>query len=276
MDSSSKRGWVASVVLSGTLLVSSLPGIYGPGSAAVPVTSSESILLRNASLFQTQQAQTQTQTVADTVLSPEVQAEKKDVIRQPEAAAMALAYASVSVAADTDSQRESQQFTEEAQEDIVSTPEETMAAMDIEKLSQERALRQAAAVPVQEISRGGSSKAEEISDNAQKLIGTPYVFGGTTTNGFDCSGFTQYVFKGSGIDLPRTSYAQYGIGTAVSKDELQIGDLVFFATYDSGASHVGIYIGEENFIHAARSGIKITGLSDSYYNRRYLGARRVF
>lgn len=274
MDSSSKRGWVASVVLSGTLLVSSLPGIYGPGSAAVPVTSSESILLRNASLFQTQQAQTQT--VADTVLSPEVQAEKKDVIRQPEAAAMALAYASVSVAADTDSQRESQQFTEEAQEDIVSTPEETMAAMDIEKLSQERALRQAAVAPVQEISRGGSSKAEEISDNAQKLIGTPYVFGGTTTNGFDCSGFTQYVFKGSGIDLPRTSYAQYGIGTAVSKDELQIGDLVFFATYDSGASHVGIYIGEENFIHAARSGIKITGLSDSYYAGRYLGARRVF
>ncbi|ACL21066.1 cell wall-associated NlpC family hydrolase [Desulfitobacterium sp. LBE] len=274
MDSSSKRGWVASVVLSGTLLVSSLPGIYGPGSAAVPVTSSESILLRNASLFQTQQAQTQT--VADTVLSPEVQAEKKDVIRQPEAAAMALAYASVSVAADTDSQRESQQFTEEAQEDIVSTPEETMAAMDIEKLSQERALRQAAAAPVQEISRGGSSKVEEISDNAQKLIGTPYVFGGTTTNGFDCSGFTQYVFKGSGIDLPRTSYAQYGIGTAVSKDELQIGDLVFFATYDSGASHVGIYIGEENFIHAARSGIKITGLSDSYYAGRYLGARRVF
>ena len=274
MDSSSKRGWVASVVLSGTLLVSSLPGIYGPGSAAVPVTGSESILLRSASLFQTQQ--TQTQTVADTVLSPEVQAEKKDVIRQPEAAAMALAYASVSVAADTDSQRESQQFTEEAQEDIVSTPEETMAAMDIEKLSQERALRQAAAVPVQEISRGGSSKAEEISDNAQKLIGTPYVFGGTTTNGFDCSGFTQYVFKGSGIDLPRTSYAQYGIGTAVSKDELQIGDLVFFATYDSGASHVGIYIGEENFIHAASSGIKITGLSDSYYNRRYLGAKRVF
>lgn len=273
MDSSSKRGWAASVVLSGTLLVSSLPGIYGPGSAAVPVTSSESILLRNASLFQTQQAQTQT--VADTVLSPEVQAEKKDVIRQPEAAAMALAYASVSVAADTDSQRESQQFTEEAQEDIVSTPEETMAAMDIEKLSQERALRQATAVPVQEISRGGS-KAEEISDNAQKLNGTPYVFGGTTTNGFDCSGFTQYVFKGSGIDLPRTSYAQYEIGTAVSKDELQIGDLVFFATYDSGASHVGIYIGEENFIHAASSGIKITGLSDSYYAGRYLGARRVF
>lgn len=271
MDSSSKRGWVASVVLSGTLLVSSLPGIYGPGSAAVPVTGSESILLRNASLFQAQ-------TVADTVLAPRVQAEKKDMTLQPEAAAMTLAYASEYVAADTDDtdgQREPQQLTEEAQEDTVATPEET-AAMDIEKLSQERALRQAAAVPVQEISRGGGSKAEEISDNAQRLIGVPYVFGGTTTNGFDCSGFTQYVFKGSGIDLPRTSYAQYGIGTAVKKDELQIGDLVFFATYDSGASHVGIYIGEENFIHAASSGIKITSLGDSYYAGRYLGARRVF
>lgn len=134
--------------------------------------------------------------------------------------------------------------------------------------------RQVSRVVSSEISRGSSSQVEEIVRNAQSLIGIPYVFGGTSTKGFDCSGFTQYVFKGSGIDLPRTSYAQYGMGTAVKKDQLQAGDLVFFSTYDKGASHVGIYIGGGSFIHAAGSAVKITSLSNSYYSPRYIGARR--
>ncbi|AFM00842.1 MULTISPECIES: C40 family peptidase [Desulfitobacterium] len=263
MDSSSKRGWIASVVLSGTLLVSSLPGTYVPGNAAELVTGSESILLRNASSFKAQM-------VSSTLLSDIIQVEKEDMILQPRLAAT-LAFSSEPIVADTDNQKESLQFSKAESEDTVTTPEEmTITAL------RDQVSKQAAAAPSQEISRGGSSKAEEIVSNAQRLIGIPYVFGGTTPNGFDCSGFTQYVFEGSEIDLPRTSYSQYEIGTAVKKDELQIGDLVFFSTYDSGASHVGIYIGGGSFIHASSTGIKTTGLSDSYYAGRYLGARRVF
>jgi cell wall-associated NlpC family hydrolase len=126
-----------------------------------------------------------------------------------------------------------------------------------------------------QVSRGGTPEGSTIVENAQSLLGVPYVFGGTSRNGFDCSGLTQYVFKGSGISLPRTSYDQFGVGTAVNRDQLQSGDLVFFTTYAKGASHVGIYIGGNRFIHAGSSGVQTTSLSDSYYSARYLGARRV-
>ncbi|AFM41765.1 cell wall-associated hydrolase, invasion-associated protein [Desulfosporosinus acidiphilus SJ4] len=125
------------------------------------------------------------------------------------------------------------------------------------------------------ISRG-SSDFNVLIDHAVSLVGRPYIFGGTSLNGFDCSGFTQYVYAGSGISLPRTSYAQYSSGNAVSKDKLQPGDLVFFSTYSNGASHVGIYIGGGRFVHAdnPRKGVTITSLSDSFYTEHYLGARR--
>jgi cell wall-associated NlpC family hydrolase len=133
---------------------------------------------------------------------------------------------------------------------------------------------QVASVPsTSQVSRGGDSSV--IVKNALSLQGVPYVFGGTTRSGFDCSGFTKYVFEGSGISLPRTSYAQFDAGTAVKKDQLQPGDLVFFSTYAKGASHVGIYIGGGSFVHASNSGVRTTSLSDSYYSARYLGARRV-
>ncbi|MDQ7093402.1 C40 family peptidase [Desulfosporosinus sp. PR] len=129
--------------------------------------------------------------------------------------------------------------------------------------------------PAEKVSRGSSSFSEMI-DHALSLVGTPYVFGGTSRTGFDCSGFTQYIYSGSGISLPRTSYAQYASGVAVSKDELQPGDLVFFTTYSKGASHVGIYIGGGRFVHAdnPRVGVTITNLSNSFYTSHYLGARR--
>ncbi|MHB8126212.1 MAG: C40 family peptidase [Desulfitobacteriaceae bacterium] len=124
------------------------------------------------------------------------------------------------------------------------------------------------------VSRGGSGSSS-IVDRALSLQGTPYVFGGTTRSGFDCSGFTKYVFASSGISLPRTSYAQFSSGAAVSKNDLQPGDLVFFSTYTKGASHVGIYMGGGRFVHASNpnSGVKISSLSDSFYSSRYLGAR---
>lgn len=126
-----------------------------------------------------------------------------------------------------------------------------------------------------QVSRG-SSESSKIVEHALSLLGTPYVFGGISKKGFDCSGFTQYILAGSGIALPRTSYSQFSSGVAVSKNDLSPGDLVFFRTYSKGASHVGIYIGGGRFVHAnnPRVGVTVTSLSDSYYSSRYLGARR--
>lgn len=109
-----------------------------------------------------------------------------------------------------------------------------------------------------------------------QYLGTPYVWGGTTPSGFDCSGFTRYVYKQLGYTLSRTAGQQLGNGYAVSS--LQPGDLVFFDnTYatSAAASHVGIYIGNNQFVHAASGGVKVTSLSDSYYASRYIGARRI-
>ena len=119
------------------------------------------------------------------------------------------------------------------------------------------------------------SQRYEIVDQAISLLGVPYVFGGTSRKGFDCSGFTKFVYQGSGISLPRTSSQQCGVGSSVSRDQLQAGDLVFFHTYAAGASHVGIYIGGGRFVHAANSGVRFENLNNSYYEERYLGARRI-
>lgn len=119
------------------------------------------------------------------------------------------------------------------------------------------------------------SQRFEIVDHAISLLGIPYVFGGTSRKGFDCSGFTQFVYKGSGISLPRTSSQQCSMGSSVSRAQLQAGDLVFFHTYAAGASHVGIYIGGGRFVHAANSGVRVENLNNNYYAERYLGARRI-
>lgn len=122
-----------------------------------------------------------------------------------------------------------------------------------------------------------SSSSGSIVSVAQNYMGVPYVWGGTSPSGFDCSGFTQYVFRQCGYSINRTADAQYSNGSYVSYDNLQAGDLVFFAnTYSaSGITHVGIYIGGGQFIHAANGGVKISSLSESYYSSRYYGARRI-
>ncbi len=121
-----------------------------------------------------------------------------------------------------------------------------------------------------------SSKGEEVIAFAKRFLGTPYRYGGTTPAGFDCSGFTQYVFSHFGIHLGRTTYDQVNNGTYVSKENLQIGDLVLFRQSGS-VDHVGIYCGDGNFIHSTKPGdvLKIDTLNSGYYSRYYHSGRRV-
>lgn len=110
----------------------------------------------------------------------------------------------------------------------------------------------------------------------KKVIGTPYKWGGTTTKGFDCSGFTSYAYKKAGKTIPRTTTDQYKRGKAVTKKQLQKGDLVFFQTYKKGASHVGIYMGKGQFIHASSTkGVSIASLENSYWKSKFYGAKRL-
>ena len=120
------------------------------------------------------------------------------------------------------------------------------------------------------------SKADAVVRTAKKLIGVPYVFGGTTPAGFDCSGFLQYVFKQNGILIPRLADEQYKLGKAVKTKELVAGDLVFFTTYEAGASHCGIYLGEGRFLHTSSSkGVRIDYLDNTYWAPRFYGAKKI-
>jgi cell wall-associated NlpC family hydrolase len=143
----------------------------------------------------------------------------------------------------------------------------------VKKLVASAAILLAIVMTFSAVSAFASTKLDETID---ALIGTKYKSGGTSTKGFDCSGFTSYVFGKLGIELPRTSASQSKIGKKVAKEDLQPGDLVFFNTSGKGVSHVGIYVGDGKFAHSSSSkGVTISGMSDSYYVKRYLGARRV-
>jgi peptidoglycan hydrolase-like protein with peptidoglycan-binding domain len=127
-------------------------------------------------------------------------------------------------------------------------------------------------------SRGQTrEKGKDIGEFAQKFYGVPYLWAGSSPNGFDCSGFVYYIFNHFGILIPRMADEQFQVGLAVNPSELQVGDLVFFSTYEPGPSHTGIYIGNDQFIHASSAAgkVTITALSKPYYQARYLGARRI-
>jgi len=122
-------------------------------------------------------------------------------------------------------------------------------------------------------------RTDNIVRSALSYRGAPYRLGATGRYGaFDCSSFTRHILGKSGSSLPRTASEQFHQGTPVAKGELLAGDLVFFKnTYKRGISHVGIYIGNDKFIHASnrRTGVTVTSLSTAYYSRHYAGARRV-
>jgi cell wall-associated NlpC family hydrolase len=116
-----------------------------------------------------------------------------------------------------------------------------------------------------------------IVGTALSLRGSPYRDGGTDPAGFDCSGFTQYVFAQYGVQLPRDVHRQFQMGHPVTPQQLAPGDLVFFTTTAPGASHVAIAIGGEEFVHAPSSAgvVRVERLSSSYWAPRYVGARRI-
>lgn len=125
-----------------------------------------------------------------------------------------------------------------------------------------------------------SGGGQYIVDFAMQYVGYPYVYAGEGPNAFDCSGFTMFVFQNTmGIDITHDMFTQIGMGHSVSMDELQPGDLVFFGdTFRAGLSHVGIYIGGGQFVHAENeeTGVVVTDLNSDYYGSRYYGATRLW
>lgn len=161
---------------------------------------------------------------------------------------------------------------------------------DLVTLTQKPSCNTGTACPTAGVSSSGSSSTsyaapavsttQQLVEFSKKYIGYPYVWGGTSPSGFDCSGFTTYVYKQFGYSLNRTANAQASNGYAVSRENLIPGDLVLFTrTYSSSVpvTHVGIYIGNGQFIHAANSstGVVISSLTEGYYASRYYGARRI-
>ena len=131
----------------------------------------------------------------------------------------------------------------------------------------------------------GSGLGSDIVTTAKKYLGTRYVYGGASSKGFDCSGFTMYIFDQYGYNLPHSATSQWksSTGTTVARADLQAGDLVFFCdpsrSNGKACSHVGIYIGDNEFVHASSGSsgkrVRISSLSEDYYNGYYKGAKRV-
>jgi cell wall-associated NlpC family hydrolase len=123
----------------------------------------------------------------------------------------------------------------------------------------------------------GTANGYALSGTALSLRGAPYKDGGIDPSGFDCSGFVRYVYEQHGVAMPRQVRDQFRIGKNVDRDRLEPGDLVFFSTVAPGASHVGIVIGGDQFIHAPseRGVVRVESLTQQYWASRFIGAKRV-
>lgn len=141
-------------------------------------------------------------------------------------------------------------------------------------------------VPKESAARTTSNTAKGEKDmgaiaarTAERFVGIPYRWGGeNVVDGMDCSGFVRAVYNLCGLSIPRTSRDQYKAGESVAKGELQDGDLIFFGSSESSINHVGIYVGNGRFVHAPRRGeeIRVTSVDESYFEKRFIGARRYF
>lgn len=163
---------------------------------------------------------------------------------------------------------ENDNHIEPIQEKETHTQEEIKEVVEVEKEIVEEEDN------IQVVESEGFSHHNDIIQEAQTLVGTPYVWGGDSPGGFDCSGFIQYVYKTQETVIPRTVNDIWNFAQSVESPS--VGDLVFFETYQPGPSHMGIYLGDGKFIHAGSSrGVEISELSISYWEERYLGAKRI-
>ncbi|MBM7569880.1 NlpC/P60 family protein [Aquibacillus albus] len=154
--------------------------------------------------------------------------------------------------------------TDSTSQESKSTPKQTTQTQEKKTISKK----------VQKVPEEANYAVSELITVAKQHIGTPYIWGGTTPNGFDCSGYIKYIFKKLGIQLPRTVSEIWNITKPVNN--LSVGDFVFYQTYKPGPSHMGVYLGDGKFIHAGESrGVEISEMSDSYWTQRYLGAKRL-
>ena len=128
-------------------------------------------------------------------------------------------------------------------------------------------------VPVQPKNRVG----DEVAVRAISMVGLPYRYGGADLDGFDCSGLVYFIYRDLGFDVPRTAADQQRSAMSIDRARLQPGDLVFFRTRGRRISHVGVYVGEDRFVHAPQTGksIELRSLDDDYYGPRFVGAGRV-
>ena len=254
-----KKNWFSGVALAGVLLSSSLTGV-APSQAAIldaqvtlKVTTMQSTVLKNSPLA------VSTSKVSSQIMheafnwSPKIEV-KTNVTQLSEASNL--------------------QVEEKKPASVGKASQAPQIEKDPNASSQKVANVRSKQVSAPQVSRGSSDEDKLIS-HALSLQGIPYVWGGTSRKGFDCSGFVQYVFRASGISLPRTAAEQYKLGVSVSRDELRPGDLVFFQTYAPGASDVRIYIGGGRTLGASSEGVGIHSLSENYWSKHYLGARRI-
>lgn len=165
--------------------------------------------------------------------------------------------------------------------EIINLIDITDASIELDSQEMD-SLRPTALIRKKELEEAKIEKEKRITGlikSAHRLIGKKYVYGDTGNKGYDCSGLTYSLFLNSmGIEIPRNSSAQSTIGIKVDKSGLAPGDLLFFTTSGKGISHVGIYIGEGNMIHASSSKAKVSidSIEDNYFAQRYVTARRVY
>lgn len=155
----------------------------------------------------------------------------------------------------------------------------TTSCAAIEPAPNEVELQMPVAIAADDIEENWPDRAREVLVNALSLTGVRYQYGGKTPeSGFDCSGFVSYVFKqATSLSLPHSTLAISQIGVSVPQTELKPGDLVFFNTLKSAFSHVGIYVGNNRFIHSPRAGgkVRIESMHESYWAKRFDGAQRI-